>query len=98
VVSVGGTYRLNEKTTLQAQLATSNYDVNTFSEKDKSNNKGYAAKFTISHNTSWKTKRDKMLLLNTIADYEWVNKKIFSARRKASPRRVCARLGIACIN
>ena len=73
VVSTGFTWQIDDKTLLKTEFAFSNYDVNTFSAKDKRNDKGYAAKIDIDKNESLKTK-NKTLQLNTNADYEWVDK------------------------
>ena len=45
VMTVGADYTINKNTTLSGELATSNYDVNTLSNKDKSNDDGYATKW-----------------------------------------------------
>ncbi|MEP6513298.1 MAG: hypothetical protein ABJA79_05485, partial [Parafilimonas sp.] len=73
VISIGGIYQLDNKTSIQTEFAFSNYDVNTFSPKDKANDKGYAARVFIQRNDSLRTK-NKILQLNTIAGYEWVDK------------------------
>jgi len=43
LVSLLADYDLNKHTNITTELAYSDYDVNTFSTKDKSDNKGYAA-------------------------------------------------------
>lgn len=49
VASAGIEYILNKHTTVSTELGYSDVDVNTFSAKDKSNDKGYAAKVLIRH-------------------------------------------------
>jgi len=74
VVSVAGEYKVNEKTSIKTEFAASDYDVNTFSTIDKQNDKGYAAKLSIIHNDSWKTRHDKLMHFEAIAGYEFTNK------------------------
>jgi hypothetical protein len=50
-------------------MALSNYDVNTFSSKDKSDDKGYAAKFALFRNDQLR----KHYQLNSMVGYEWVD-------------------------
>jgi hypothetical protein len=84
VVSTGFTWQLNDKTLLKTEFAFSNYDINTFSGKNKGNDKGYASKIDIAHTETWKTK-NKILQLNTNADYEWVDKNFKPVERLRSP-------------
>jgi len=74
VISVGTEYKLDSKTTIRTEFAASDYDANTLSTKDKENDKGYAAKITIAHITSWQTSAGKTLHLDEAAGYEWVDK------------------------
>jgi hypothetical protein len=73
VVSTGIAWQIDDKTLLKTEFAFSDYDINTFSSKDKQNDKGYASKINVTRVVSWKTKT-KTLQLNANADYEWVNK------------------------
>lgn len=84
VVNTGFTWQIDSKTVLSGAFAFSDYDANTFSIKDKSNDKGYASKIDLTRTTSWKTKR-KTLQLNTIADYEWVDKNFQPVERLRDP-------------
>jgi hypothetical protein len=84
VVSTGFTWQIDNKTLLKTEFAFSDYDANTFSKKDKSNDKGYASKINLTHTASWKTK-NKTLQLNTIADYEWVDKNFQPVERLRDP-------------
>lgn len=45
VVSVGVDYAVTENTSVTSEVAMSNYDVNTFSSKDETDNKGFAGKY-----------------------------------------------------
>lgn len=56
--SVGLEYRFTPGSTVQAEMAMSNYDVNLFSSKDKSNDHGYAGKI------SWKNDNRKVKLFS----------------------------------
>ncbi|HYK45773.1 MAG TPA: hypothetical protein VEV83_11425 [Parafilimonas sp.] len=73
VVNAGIAWQIDDKTLLRTEFAFSNYDVNTFSSKDKENDKGYASKIDITRTIGWKTK-NKTMQLTANADYEWVDK------------------------
>ncbi|WP_235921143.1 hypothetical protein [Foetidibacter luteolus] len=74
IVSVGASYLLNDKTTASAEFASSKYDINTFSQKDKGNDVGYAGKLNVQRTESWKTRQGKQMNLLANAGYEWVDK------------------------
>jgi hypothetical protein len=84
VVNTGFTWQIDNNTVLSAAFAFSDYDVNTFSTKDKKNDKGYASKINLSRTTTFKTKK-KTLQLNTTADYEWVDKNFQPVERLRTP-------------
>lgn len=73
VVSLGMDYAITKNSSLSTELGYSNYDINTFSQKDKSDNKGYAAKmqFKSLYNVGGRTKNLKLL---TDAGFEYVDK------------------------
>jgi hypothetical protein len=73
-------YQINKKTFLQTDVALSNYDINTFSTKDKGNNNGLAAKFLVNRNSNL---NKNVQLLSTIG-YEWVDEKFRSIERLRS--------------
>ncbi len=73
VVNLGVDYYLDKNTLLKTEIATSNTDVNTFSTKDKGDDRGWAAKFVITNNKI--IKPEKKLLLTTLLDYEYVQRK-----------------------
>lgn len=84
VVSTGFTWQINDKTLLKTEFAFSDYDANTFSQKDKHNDKGYASKIDLTRTATWKTKK-KILQLNANADYEWVDKNFQPVERLRTP-------------
>lgn len=47
VVSAGAEYLISENTSLNAELAMSSYDVNSFSKRDKQNDNGFAGKMSL---------------------------------------------------
>lgn len=49
LVSVLADYDISKNTNISTEFGYSNYDVNTFSNLDKSDNKGYAAKMKLTH-------------------------------------------------
>lgn len=71
VVSLGADYALNKNTLVSTELAMSNYDVNTFSQKSKVNDKGYAAKVQL-RNTTPVNRLKKGASLTTDLGYEYV--------------------------
>ena len=60
VVSFGIDYAATKNTSLISELAYSNYDINSFSSRDKSNDKGYAARLLVKNNKAL-TKNTKLL-------------------------------------
>lgn len=74
VVSVAAEYKLDSKTTIRTEVAASDYDVNTFSVKDKQHDKGYAAKVTITRSNSWQNRHGKKMQFDAIAGYEFTNR------------------------
>ena len=80
VITVASKYQIAANTTLESDLALSNYDVNTFSSKDKINNKGYAAKFLLSNNK----KISQKLQINSAVGYEWVDQNFKPVERLRS--------------
>jgi hypothetical protein len=73
LVNMGIDYIIGKTTLLKAEVAMSNYDVNTFSKVDDGDDKGFAGKFQLA-NTHTLSARKK-LLLTTALDYEFVQKK-----------------------
>ncbi len=84
VVSTGVTWQIDDKTLLKTEFAFSDYDINTFSIKDKQNDKGYASKIDLTRTMNFKTK-NKTLQLIANADYEWVDKNFQPVERLRTP-------------
>lgn len=73
VASLGMDYKLGDGLSLMTELATSNFDVNTFSVKDNGDDRGYAAKFRLTQDKLF-SNHDKLQLITSL-DYEYVQKK-----------------------
>ncbi len=73
IVNLGLDYKISPNTFLNTELATSNNDVNTFSEKDNGDDRGWAAKFQLSNEKYFSSVR--RLQLSTGLDYEYVQQK-----------------------
>ncbi|HMK26908.1 MAG TPA: hypothetical protein VK483_12835 [Chitinophagaceae bacterium] len=73
ILNLGIDYAINKSTLLKTEIATSNNDVNTFSSKDNGDDRGWAAKFQLSNEKM--IRQIKKLQLNTLLDYEYVQKK-----------------------
>jgi len=73
VFSLGANYVLNKYNKIQSEAAISIYDQNTFSEKDKSDNSGFAGKLTFIHENQPVKLLHKKLLFQAIAGYEHVS-------------------------
>ncbi|HEY8388696.1 MAG TPA: hypothetical protein VIK74_08835, partial [Parasegetibacter sp.] len=71
IVSIGADYQISKNTLLITDFAYSNYDVNTFSSLDKSNDGGYAAKLQLRN--LHRLSQTKRWTLNTELEYEWVD-------------------------
>jgi len=72
LVTAAAQYTINDKSSVKAELALSNYDVNTFSSKDKASDKGIAGKlaYTMQQNVLRNLKEG--LTLQTTVGYEFV--------------------------
>ncbi len=71
LINLGIEYAIDKNTMLKTEVATSNNDVNTFSEKDNGDDRGWAAKFQLSNS---KTLRSSTQLITGL-DYEYVQNK-----------------------
>lgn len=73
VMNLGLDYTIGKNTLLKTEIATSNNDVNTFSEKDDGDDRGWAAKIQLSNDKVLPT--GNKLQLSTGMDYEYVQRK-----------------------
>ncbi len=81
IVTVGAEYMLTTKTKIKTEFAVSKYDVNLFSDKDKANDNGVAAKLEISNSDKKIRLFNKALKLQTSAGYEFVQKRFRPVQR-----------------
>jgi hypothetical protein len=72
IANLGVEYNISKNTLLNAEVAMSNYDVNTFSSIDKDNDKGYAAKVDFKNTMPFKGSR-RGIKLATDLGYEYVD-------------------------
>jgi hypothetical protein len=72
VITAAAQYFFNDKTSLKVEAALSNYDVNTFSEKDKQDDKGVAAKVDYTMLQNVFKRKDAGWKLQTDLGYEYV--------------------------
>jgi len=79
VVSMLVDYDISKKTNITTELAYSNYDVNTFSNIDKADNKGYAAKIKFTNIKDLRGE-NKMKLL-TDAGFEYTDARFHPLER-----------------
>jgi hypothetical protein len=73
IMNLGIDYSISKSTVLKTEIATSNYDVNTFSSKNDGDDRGWAAKFQLTNEKIIHS--SKKLQLNSGLDYEYVQKK-----------------------
>jgi hypothetical protein len=72
IANLGVEYNISKNTLLNAEVAMSNYDVNTFSSIDKDNDKGYAAKVDFKNTMPFKGSK-RGIKLATDLGYEYVD-------------------------
>ncbi|MBS1608163.1 MAG: hypothetical protein JSS70_05200, partial [Bacteroidetes bacterium] len=73
IVNLGIDYAVSKNTLMKAEVAMSNYDVNTFSKINNGDDNGFAGKFQLTNTRQFATKNK--LQLNTGLDYEYVQAK-----------------------
>ncbi len=73
--SLGLDYVFFPGTKLTTEVSLSNRDINLFSSKDKQDNKGFAAKFTLQNDDKKLFLFSKTYLLQSVAGFEFVDKK-----------------------
>jgi hypothetical protein len=81
LVTVGAVYDIDQRTTVTSELALSNYDVNTFSVKNKQDDKGFAGKITINRLMNFRKANGKMLQAKAAGGYEVVDKNFHPVER-----------------
>jgi len=75
LMTVGTNYKISDNTLLKTEVALSNYDANTFSEKDNGDDVGIAAKVQFANSSLLKSSGAKKTQLITSFDYEFVQGK-----------------------
>lgn len=75
LITTAAEYAISERSFIKAELAVSNYDVNTFSTKDKGNDKGVATKIQYINEVKVLQSIKEGLNLQMSADYEFVQQK-----------------------
>ena len=71
LITVSTDYKIDSLTVVKVAMAFSNYDVNTYSTKDKSNNAGYAGKIDLVRRNNWYI-HSKVLAIKASMGYEFV--------------------------
>ena len=79
MISLGGEFNFNKSTHTNFEFALSNYDINTFSTKDASDNTGYAIKFDVENN--WFNSDTLKNSLKSRLSYHLINKNFTSIER-----------------
>jgi hypothetical protein len=74
MITLGVDYMFNEKSILKSEFSFSNYDINTFSSKDKADNTSGAMVLSYDKWTPISKKPENLWELTTGARYEWVMK------------------------
>jgi hypothetical protein len=72
ILNLAAEYLLTKNSSIRAEVAMSDYDINTFSSKDKENNKGVAAKVHYGLKEKVFQNFKKGISLQTDIDYEYV--------------------------
>lgn len=72
IISTAIEYAISRATVIKTEAALSNYDINTFSSKDKSNDNGLAMKFQFVNESKVFHSIRKGLILQTQGGYEYV--------------------------
>ena len=75
LMTIGTDYKMTRNTRLKTELAMSNYDANTFSDKDNGDDVGIAAKVQLANTALLRSSGKKKTELLTNLDYEFVQGK-----------------------
>ena len=81
VISSAVEYTISDHSKIRTEIALSNNDVNTFSSKDKGDNKGVAAKFQYSTSNKVLQRYKAGLSMTSAFDYEYVQDKFVPIER-----------------
>jgi hypothetical protein len=81
VFTLGAEYHFSSKTRLKTEFATSNYDINLFSKKDKSNDRGYAASFQLENDEKKINLFNSAFKLETRFGFEYVQNRYKAIER-----------------
>lgn len=73
VISMGVEYQVNKNTVVNTEFGMSNYNVNTFSSKDHSNDNGYATKIQVKNTLPLRSRKGWRLVND--GGFEWVESK-----------------------
>ena len=79
--TIGGEYIFSRKTKLKAEVAMSNYDINLFSRKDKSNDRAFATKLQFIKEGTKINLFNKLFLMQTRLGYEFVQDRFKAIER-----------------
>lgn len=71
LISLGTDYMISDNTQISTEMAMSSYNNNSFSQKDKSDDKGFAMKLIVNDNRPLKKSRKGLTFLSQLS-YEWV--------------------------
>lgn len=74
MVTFSTDYTLSKNSNLSGEIALSNFNINTFSDKDKGNDVGYAAKFNFNNKIIIGRHAVTPWTMSTGLYYEWVNR------------------------
>lgn len=80
VLTTAATYRIGSKTVIAADAAFSNYNINKFSDKDKTDDVGFATKLNIVHTDEIQLMKNKTKL-DAYAGYEWTSQQFRPVER-----------------
>jgi len=72
--TIGAEMKLSDHSKIQAEIALSNYDQNTFSDKDDEHNVGFAGKINYLFKKELLTKKNHKWVWKNILDYEFIHK------------------------
>ncbi len=81
LITVGGEYVFNPNTRLKAEVAMSNYDINLFSSKDKSNDRAFATKVQFIKDAAKIRLFQKTFFMQTKLGYEFVQERFRAVER-----------------